>query len=57
MGEKKHINKIPPKIPGQSRENFVYVFFSLCFFSLPIIVPSTIMAWDKLDKRSLDSFI
>ena len=38
MGEKKHINKIPPKIPGQSRENFVYVFFSLCvFFSLPII--------------------
>ena len=35
MGEKKHINKIPPKIPGQSRENFVYVFFSLCVFSLP----------------------
>ena len=32
MGEKKHINKIPPKIPGQSRENFVYVFFSLCVF-------------------------
>ena len=30
MGEKKHINKIPPKIPGQSRENFVYVFLSLC---------------------------
>ena len=24
MGEKKHINKIPPKIPGQSREKFVY---------------------------------
>ena len=22
-------------VPGQSRENFVYVFFSLCFFSLP----------------------
>ena len=36
MGEKKHTNKIPPKIPGQSREKFVYVFFSLCFFSLPI---------------------
>ena len=26
MGEKKHIlNKIPPKIPGQSHENIVYV--------------------------------
>ena len=36
MGEKKHINKIPPKIPGQSREMFVYVFFSLCVFSLPM---------------------
>ena len=32
MGEKKHINRIPPKIPGQSREHFVYVFFSLCVF-------------------------
>ena len=32
MGEKKHINKIPPKIPGQSRENFVYVFCSLYKF-------------------------
>ena len=33
MGEKKHINKIPQKIPGQSRENFVYViFFFMCFF-------------------------
>ena len=31
MGEKKH-NKIPPKIPGQSREMFVYVFSSLCVF-------------------------
>ena len=37
MGEKKHINKIPPKIPGQSRENFVYVFF-LYVFSLPKII-------------------
>ena len=27
MGEKRHINKIPTKIPGQSRENYVYVFF------------------------------
>ena len=35
MGEKKHINKIPPKIPGQSRENYVYVFFSFFFFSFP----------------------
>ena len=35
MGEKKHINKIPPKFPGQSRENFVYVFFSLCVFFAP----------------------
>ena len=36
MGEKKHINKIPPKMPGQSLENFVYVFFFfMCFFSLP----------------------
>ena len=35
-GGEKHINKIPPKIPGQSRENFVYVFFSLCVFLLPI---------------------
>ena len=33
MGEKTHINKVPPKIPGQSREIFVYVFFSLCVFS------------------------
>ena len=32
MGERKHINKIPPKIPGQSRENFVYVFFLYVFF-------------------------
>ena len=37
-GGEKHVNKIPPKIPGQSRENFVYVFFSLCVFSLPIVV-------------------
>ena len=36
MEEKKHINKVPPKIPGQSREPFVYVFLSLCVFSLPI---------------------
>ena len=32
MGRKTHINKIPPKLPGQSRQNFVYVCFSLCVF-------------------------
>ena len=31
-GGEKHINKVPPKIPGQSRENVVYVFCSLCVF-------------------------
>ena len=31
-GGAKHINKIPRKISGQSRENFVHVFFSLCAF-------------------------
>ena len=31
-GGEKHINKITPQIPGQSRENFVYVFFCLCVF-------------------------
>ena len=36
LWERKNINKIPPKVPGQSRESSVYVFFSLCvFFSLP----------------------
>ena len=34
-GGEKHINKIPPKIPGQSREKFIYVFFSLCVFFAP----------------------
>ena len=40
MGEKKHINKIPPKIPGQSRENFVTCFYFYVFFSLPRYEPS-----------------
>ena len=31
-GGEKHINKIPPKIPGQSREKLVYVFFLYVFF-------------------------
>ena len=36
MGEKKHINKIPPKILGQSREKYVYVcFFFKAFFDAP----------------------
>ena len=34
-GRKTH-KQNPPKIQGQSREKFVYVFFSLCVFSLPI---------------------
>ena len=34
MGEKTH-KQNPPKIPGQSRENFAYVFFSLCVFFAP----------------------
>ena len=37
VGEKKaHIKQNPPKIPGRSRENRVYVFFFMCF-SLPNI--------------------
>ena len=31
-GGEKHIDIFPPEILGQSRENFVYVFFSLCVF-------------------------
>ena len=46
MGEKKHINTIPPKVPGQSREkNLVYVFFSLCVFSLPMKEPKPKLSW------------
>ena len=36
MGEKKHINKIQKKKAGQSREHFVYVFFSLCVCAFPL---------------------
>ena len=32
------VNKVPPKIPGQPRENFAYVFFSLYVFPLPNLV-------------------
>ena len=35
FGGEKHINKVPPKIPGQFRENFVYVFFLHVFFFAP----------------------
>ena len=31
----KHIKKVPPTIPGKSRENFVYVLLSLCVFFAP----------------------
>ena len=37
MGEKKPINKIPPKISGQSRELFVFFFF--CFFLIVRLLP------------------
>ena len=53
-GEKKHINKIPPKIPGQSRENFVYVFFSLCVFFAPYNLSVT---FPDLFSRILLSFL
>ena len=50
MGKKKHINKVPPKIPGQSREDFVYVFllFLYVLFSLPkpwffLVVPLVVL--------------
>ena len=33
MGDKKLINEIPPKIPGQSHEHFVYVFFLYVLFA------------------------
>ena len=35
MGEKKTHKQNCPQIPGQSRETFVYVFFSLCVFFAP----------------------
>ena len=41
MGEKKHINKVPVQIPGQSHVNFVYVPFSLCVFFAPKSVAVT----------------
>ena len=50
MGEKKHLNKTPPKIPRQSRENFVYVFFFfMCFFSLPTLLP--VAAWLAITEK------
>ena len=41
MGDKKHINKIPPKMPGQSRENVVYVFFLFMCFCRSLFLPRT----------------
>ena len=38
-GKNTHTNKVPQKIPGQSREIFVYVFFSLCVFFAPNFHP------------------
>ena len=37
FGGEKNINKIPPKITGQSRENVVYMFFCLCVVFAPEI--------------------
>ena len=43
-GGEKHINKIPPKSRGQSREHFVYVFFFFFFFfSLPRATSKTVL--------------
>ena len=59
-GGGKHINKIPPKIPGQSRENFVYVFCSLCvFFSYPRhhTFPVNFKVWPKSAQQSRDSTV
>ena len=47
MGEKKHINKIPPKIPGQSPENFVYVLFLYVLYSLPSLLKDDQVAHDN----------
>ena len=43
-GEKKHVNKSPPKILGQSREFFVFVYFFFVFF------------WSQLSKSRLSLF-
>ena len=55
MGEQKHINKVPPKIPEQFRENFVYVFFSLCvcvcFFSRALVYACRAPFLGKFNKR------
>ena len=59
-GRKKHINKIPPKIPGQSRENFVYVFCSLCVFFAPymLVVPqSEVLAISFFCKRPAENAV
>ena len=56
MGEKEHINKIPPKIPGQFHETFVYVFFSSFAFSPPkrgdASQPGQITYWPNIKHYS-----
>ena len=56
MEEKKYTKQNPPKIPGQSREMFVYVFFLYVLFSLPRIafkqVMQQVVAPDRLAKKS-----
>ena len=62
MGKKKiHINKVPPKIRGHSRENLVYVFF-LYVFKTQKTVPGRVRVnfaqnrgHEKATKRSRKS--
>ena len=49
-GGEKHINKIPTKISGQSPENFVYVFCSLCVFFAPQV---WVLAGPKVSNGSV----
>ena len=56
VGEKKHINKIPPKIPGQSREIFVYVFVLYVFFFAPYYpsFPCFLRVSERMRERESD---
>ena len=40
MGEKNTYKQNPPKVPGQSREDSVSVFFPLCAFFTPNFLTS-----------------
>ena len=56
-GRKTHKNKISPKIPGQSRENFVYVFFFfMCVFFPPRIILRA-RASPKIPGQSRENFV